>query len=403
MRIGLLVGREESFPRAFMDRIEALGLADVQVELIEMGGTRHDELAHYDVIIDRISHDVPYYRIALKQAALAGTRVINNPFWTTADDKFFGYALAERLGLTVPKTMLLPNKDYGPDVSQESLRNLRYPIDWQWIIDWVGLPAFLKPATGGGWRDVNQVHSLEELIYRYDQSGEKTMVLQETIEFDQYIRCFCFGKKDVIVTRYDVENRCYLPLDDYLSPELLEKITADCRKINQGLGYDVNTVEFAIKGDLCYAIDFTNFAPDMEVWSITPHYFDRVVEAMVALALETAARGKVQLPDPCSSALVATSSSTKALVPLDATGGLTGGPGKKAAGKKAKKTAKKKAAPRKKTAKKAPAKAAKKAAARKKTAKKKIAKKKTGSAKRTTAKKSPRRRATGTRANEAGA
>ena len=286
MKIGVLVGREESFPQAFLERIAALERRDVTAEMIEWGGTRHDALLDYDVIIDRISHDVPYFKLALKQAALAGTRVINNPFWTTADDKFFGYALAARLGLAIPRTVLLPNKENSDEVSAASLRNLAYPIPWEEHAAWVGLPAFLKPATGGGWKQVDQVHSVEELIHRYDQSGTETMVMQQAIDFDRYIRCFCFGARDVIITRYDVANRCYLPLDDdYLTKAETKRVRADCRKINKALGYDINTVEFAFEDGVPYAIDFTNFAPDMELWSVTPVYFDRILDAVVKLAL----------------------------------------------------------------------------------------------------------------------
>lgn len=359
MKIGLLVGREESFPRVFLERIEALDRKDVTAELIELGGTRHDALAEYDVIIDRISHEVPYYKLALKQAQLAGTRVINNPFWTTADDKFFGYALADRLGLAIPRTVLLPNKEHSDEVAPETLRNLMYPIPWEEHMEWVGLPAFIKPATGGGWKQVDQVHSIEELIHCYDQSGTETMVVQQSVDFDRYIRCFCFGGKDVIITRYDVVNRCYLPLDDdYLTKAETKRITKDCRKINQALGYDINTVEFAFEDGVPYAIDFTNFAPDMEYWSVTPVYFDRVIDAVVKLVLSS---GKVKYKKLESSAFVAGGD------PL---------PAKKSAKKKA---TKKKAAVKKKTAAKKKVATKKKVVAKKKAAtkpKKKAAKKK---------------------------
>ena len=363
MKIGILVGREESFPKAFIERIEALGRDDVSAEMMELGGTRHDAFAEYDVIIDRISHEVPYYKLALKQAQLAGTRVINNPFWTTADDKFFGYALADRLGLAIPRTILLPNKEHSSEVAPETLRNLSYPVPWQDHADWVGLPAFLKPATGGGWKQVDQVHSVEELIHKYDQSGTETMVVQQSIDFDRYIRCFCFGGKDVIITRYDVVNRCYLPLDaDYLTKAETTRVKKDCRKINQALGYDINTVEFAFEDGVPYAIDFTNFAPDMEYWSVTPVYFDRILDGVVKLVL---GGGKVKYKKLNAASFV--------------DGGVSAPVKKKATKKKvaAKKTAKKKLAK-------------KKPAAKKKAVSKKVAKKKTSAKKKTTKKRKTR-------------
>ena len=154
MIIGLLCGREHSFPPAFFERVNALGRPDgITAELVKLGGTRLDEPPRYTVIVDRISHEVDYYRGDLKYAAMNGTYVINNPFWWTADDKFFNYAVMARLGVAIPRTVLLPQKGYPADVDilPASLRNLVYPLDWEALLDYVGRPAILKPFAGGGW------------------------------------------------------------------------------------------------------------------------------------------------------------------------------------------------------------------------------------------------------------
>ena len=106
-------------------------------EFVKVGGTYMGEASRYKVIVDRISHEVDYYRAFLKHAMLNGTYVINNPFWWTADDKFFNYSVVQKLGVTVPKTVLLPQKGYpwDVDIQQESLRNLDYPLDWDAILD----------------------------------------------------------------------------------------------------------------------------------------------------------------------------------------------------------------------------------------------------------------------------
>ena len=111
MRIGVLFGMEESFPPAFVERINGMGIPDVTAEFVQVGAVRMDEPSRYRVIVDRISHDIPFYRAYLKNAVLAGTTVINNPFWWSADDKFFNYALATRLGVAIPPTVILPHKD----------------------------------------------------------------------------------------------------------------------------------------------------------------------------------------------------------------------------------------------------------------------------------------------------
>src|SRR6201999_4680695 len=132
----------------------AMKLPDITAESLQVGGVREAGPSGYAVIVDRISHDIPFYRSFLKNAVLTGTQVINNPFWWSADDKFFNYALASNLGVAVPKTVLLPHKKFPPQINERSLRNLQFPLDWDGIFDYVGFPAFLKPHDGGGWRAV---------------------------------------------------------------------------------------------------------------------------------------------------------------------------------------------------------------------------------------------------------
>ena len=213
MKIGILCGREYSFPPAFIEKVNELGKKDgITAEFVKLGGTKMGEPAHYRVIIDRISHEVEYYRAYLKHAVLQGTYVINNPFWWTADDKFFNYSVAAKLGLAIPRTVLLPQKSYPADVdiNSESLRNLDYPVNWDSLLDYVGRPAFLKPYSGGGWKHVYKVHNREELLAAYDGTGPHCMTLQENIDFQQYVRCFTFGKTDVLPVVYDPGQRRYL-------------------------------------------------------------------------------------------------------------------------------------------------------------------------------------------------
>ena len=184
LRVGLLTGREKSFPDALIAEVARRDVG-VVASYASVDATRIDRPPPYDVLVDRISHEVSCYQPILKLAALNGTRVVNNPFWRIADDKFFNTALAARLGVAVPKTYVLPSKDYGPDVSSETLHNLRYPLDWVGLASDLGFPMFLKPHWGGGWRDVSKVDSIAELIVAYDKSGKNTMIVQEGIAWTQ--------------------------------------------------------------------------------------------------------------------------------------------------------------------------------------------------------------------------
>ncbi|RLT39695.1 MAG: hypothetical protein DWI57_09810 [Chloroflexi bacterium] len=286
-KIGLLVGREWSWPPAFIEEVNRRN-AGVVAEYVKLGGTRANEACDYAVIIDRISHEIPYYRTYLKNAMLQGAYLINNAFWWSADDKFFGTSLADKLGVAIPKTMALPSHSYIEGVVSESLRNLVYPMDWQGIVDYIGMPAILKDAWGGGWKHVYVVRSLDELIHHYNQTGTLCMMLQEFINWDKFVRCVCVGQENIMPIHYDPGARKYHVNENYLSPELRERIIRDARTLNRALGYDMNSIEFAVRDGIPYAIDFTNPAPDMDINSLTPHYFDWVVKAMADLAIERA-------------------------------------------------------------------------------------------------------------------
>jgi hypothetical protein len=296
-KVGLLCGREWSWPPKFLEEVNRRNVG-VVAEFIKLGGTQMDEVNPYSVIIDRISHEVPYYRSYLKKAVLDGVSVINNPFMWTADDKFFGAALLKKLGLAHPKTIVLPNQEYVPGiVKSESLRNLIYPLDWQAIVDHVGLPCILKDAHGGGWRGVYVCHSMEELIRYYDTSGLLTMIAQEFISWDQYVRCMCIGQKLVLPMPYDTHNRRYIPDENYLTPKLKERIISDSLQVVKALGYDMNTVEWAVKDGVPYAIDFMNPAPDMDINSLTPQYFDWCVKAMADLVIDLSHNPRPQITE----------------------------------------------------------------------------------------------------------
>ena len=292
-RIGILVGWEQSFPQAFIERCNKI--PGVQAEIASLGGTPERYTSPYRVLIDRISQEVKHYRFYLKAAALSGSFVINDPFWWSGDDKFFGYSLASRIGVAVPRTVMLPQKDYIPAIVKDrSLRNLEFPLNWQAIVDYVKFPAILKPADGGGWRDVTVVKTPAELLAAYDASGQNVMTLQEFIDFDEYIRCICIGKDRVLPIQYDPKRLgrtglrgMYVEHDgfDWLPKDLHKRVLEDAVKINEALNYDMNSVEFAVKDGIPYAIDFTNPAPDMHVEHLGQKYFDIVCDWMVDFAV----------------------------------------------------------------------------------------------------------------------
>jgi glutathione synthase/RimK-type ligase-like ATP-grasp enzyme len=294
--IGVLFGMEQSFPPALVEAINSMNLPDVAAEFVKIGGVRMDELLRYDVILDRISHDIPFYRSVLKVATLGGTRVVNNPFWWSADDKFFGYALAARIGIPVPRTVIFPTKQHPPRTTSESMRNLIYPLNWEELFAYVGFPAYLKPHLGGGWRQVYKVHDPHEFFAAYDQTGDTVMVLQEAIEYEEYYRCFVIGEQ-VRVIPYEPRNPYHLR---YLTgvevpPERERQLRQLALQLCTALGYEINTVEFAVRDGTPYAIDFLNPAPDAERYSVQEENFRWIVQTTAEYLVQLALQGR-QVP-----------------------------------------------------------------------------------------------------------
>ena len=121
-KIGVLHGKERSFPMAFVERINSKNIDGIMAEPVHIDKVIQGEPTGYAVIIDRISQDVPFYRAWLKNAALCGTAVINNPFWWSADEKFFNNCLMTKMDVPVPKTAILPSRDHPDDTTDESFQ-----------------------------------------------------------------------------------------------------------------------------------------------------------------------------------------------------------------------------------------------------------------------------------------
>ena len=298
-KIGVLFGMENSFPGALVERINSLHVDGIRAEFVETGAVHLNKAPRYSVIVDRISHDIPFYRAYLKHAALNGTVIINNPFWWSADDKFFNYTLAEKLGVAVPPTVILPHKRYPEGTNERSMRNLEYPLDWEGVFHYVGEHGFMKPVDGGGWRDVYHIHNREEFFHAYDQSHTLCMLYQKAVDFQEYFRCYVVGQKKVHIMPYDPRaphHERYIQNPPKYDKALLKRVESDALKLCQALGYDLNTVEFAVENGIPYAIDFMNPAPDADLHSVGEKNFEWIVSEVAALAIEKAKKAP-QVPE----------------------------------------------------------------------------------------------------------
>ncbi len=291
-RVGLLVGREKDWPEAFIAEMEKRG-DGIIAEFVKIGGTFMDDGCPYNVIFDRMSQVIPYYRAYVKYAAMQGAYIINDPFVWSVDSRFFGTAVVNGLGYTSPKTVVLPNKDIETPVIPDSFRNLDYPMDWEGIIEYVGVPAIFKETRSGGRRWAHRVHSVEDLIQRYDESGTRTMILQEIISGGEHIHCLVVGQEKVMPLRYSRSENRYFAEEAMSDNRLTQEIISSAIAITKAYGYDINMIEYKLRDDQIYVINGTNPAPVLDRQLMTEQQFNWAVTETVSLAIK-----RIQQPPP---------------------------------------------------------------------------------------------------------
>ncbi|MBM2815796.1 MAG: hypothetical protein HW421_2558 [Ignavibacteria bacterium] len=266
-KIGILQGMEHSFTEAVCDRINAMKIRGVIAENIRIGALKMNHPNDYAIIFDRASHEVPFYRSFLKNAAVNDVKIVNNPFVICVDDYYFHASLAKKLGFEVPRTVVVPSKEHPPGATADSMRNLIFPLNWEEVFSYVGFPAHIKPNHGNGTYHTFKVYNSHEFFSTYDLTGNNVIILQQDIDYDDYFKCYVIGQKHVRIMKYDPsmpQHLRYLPEVLKIDPALADLLIDTSIKISTALGLDFNTVEFAIRGGKPYIIEFRNNVPNAE-------------------------------------------------------------------------------------------------------------------------------------------
>jgi hypothetical protein len=307
--IGLLLGAEEDWPHAFEALLRRVG------PITDDAGTTHEfsserlciepfdltDPVRTDLVIDRLAHWYYHPREWLKKAALMnGTYLLNSPFTFQAMEKHSAYCAMLRLGLNIPRTVLVPYKNPVDNV-RWAYTSAKYnkPFDLDAIADDLGYPMYMKPFDGGGWRGVSRIDDREDLRRAYDESGEMLMHLQATVEYDKFARALSIGPETMVMDfRPDepMHNR-YAVSHDFLSPSAGHQSVAISRVVNAFFGWEFNSCEMLVNGDSVHPIDYANACPDVAVTSLH-YYFPWAISALVkwsVYSLATRRRTKVDL------------------------------------------------------------------------------------------------------------
>jgi hypothetical protein len=291
--IGLLLGTEEDWPRAFETLLSRLGPVKdaagtahrIDTERITIEPFDLRDRPRYDLVVDRLAWWYYVPREWLKKVALMDdVYLLNSPFTFQSMEKHSAYCAMLRLGLKVPKTVLVPHKN-PPDNARFAYTAAKYnlPFDLGEIAGQIGYPLFMKPFDGGQWVGVSRIKDERELHRAYDESGQKLMHLQESIEgYDVFARSLSIGAETMVMhfrPELPMHDR-YAVTHDFLSPELGDEVLTISRLINAFFRWEFNSCETLIRGSEAHPIDYANASPDVAVTSLH-YYFPWAIKALL--------------------------------------------------------------------------------------------------------------------------
>ncbi|MBK8977064.1 MAG: hypothetical protein IPM29_14205 [Planctomycetes bacterium] len=309
-RIGLSLGADLCWPLVFEDLVRTLDLR-IPVRVTDADGREREETVRfeveritiepfdlqqpvrYDLVVDRLTHWYHTSREWIKKAViLDGTYVFNNPWSVQSMEKQTTYCAMMRLGMPIPRTVLIPPKEYQETADlRRTLESYARMFDLGQIGRNMGYPLFMKPYDGGGWVGVSKVDNEAELRDAYEESGRFVMHLQKGVHpYEEFVRCIGLGPQ-VRLVRYDPTaplHARYQPADRPFDREHARTLRAIALTINAFFGWDFNSAECLLKDGVWHPIDFANPCPDSQVTSLHEH-FPWLVKAKLRWALFCAA------------------------------------------------------------------------------------------------------------------
>ncbi|WP_250008544.1 hypothetical protein [Actinoplanes sp. M2I2] len=282
--IGLLLGTEDDWPRAYEALMRRLGVVSgpdgkshrVAAERVTIEPFNLRDKPRHDLVIDRLAYWYYHPREWLKKIALMDdVYLLNSPFTFQSMEKHAAYCAMMRLGLKVPETVLVPYKN-PLDNSRYAYTAARYnqQFDLDATAAQVGYPMYMKPYDGGAWVGVSKIRNPDELHAAYDASGERLMHLQASVEgYDVFARSLSIGPETMVMkfrpeqpmhNRYEVDH-------GFLGAAQGDEVITISRLVNAFFRWEFNSCESLVRGDEVYPIDYANACPDVAITSL--HYY----------------------------------------------------------------------------------------------------------------------------------
>ena len=312
--IGLLLGAEEDWPQAFeaiLGRVGPVALSDgsthtFRSERLTIEPFDLMDPVRTELVIDRLAYWYYHPREWLKKAALVnGTYLLNSPFTFQAMEKHSAYCAMLRLGLKVPRTILVPYKNPIDNVRWAyTAQKYNQAFDLDKIADELGYPMYMKPFDGGAWVGVSRIGDERELHERYDDSGRRLMHLQAAVDgFDVFSRSLSIGA-ETMVMRFEPDRPLhdrYQVQHDFLDAHTGREVVTIGQTVNSFFRWEFNSCETLIRGGEVFPIDYANACPDVSLISLH-YYFPWAISALLRWSVYCCATGRqmrVALdPDP---------------------------------------------------------------------------------------------------------
>jgi hypothetical protein len=300
--IGLLLGAEEDWPRAFESILRRVGPLSVDGSSHTVSSERLTiepfdltDPVRTNLVIDRLAYWYYHPREWLKKAALVnGTYLLNSPFTFQSMEKHSAYCAMLRLGLKVPDTILVPYKNPVDNVRWAyTSEKYNQSFDLDAIADGLGYPMYMKPFDGGGWRGVSRVNDRGDLHRAYDESGEMLMHLQATVDYEHFARALSIGPETMVMDFRPEQpmHQRYAVTHDFLSPSAGKQAAQISRIVNAFFHWEFNSAEMLVAGDDVYPIDYANACPDVAVTSLH-YYFPWAITALVRWSVYCVVTGR---------------------------------------------------------------------------------------------------------------
>jgi hypothetical protein len=305
--VGLLLGMEEDWPRAFEELTRRIGVFDyggqshaIDVERVHIAPFNLRDRARHQLVIDRLAHWYYHPREWLKKVALMDdVYLLNSPFTFQSMEKHSAYCALMRLGMHVPDTVLVPFKNPIDNVRWAyTAERYNDPFDLGRIAHDMGYPLFMKPFDGGAWRGVSRIANDRDLWSAYDASGEMLMHLQKSAEpYDVFARALTIGP-ETMVMRFEPDQ----PMHDrykvdhsFLNADVGREAISIAQTVNAFFRWEFNSCEMLVQGSNVLPIDYANACPDVAVTSLH-YYFPWAMRALVKWSAFCVASGRRPSP-----------------------------------------------------------------------------------------------------------